>query len=364
MRRVLLVGLLWMAAGVAAGAQETPLADRLNAYLRRQADSGFTGSVLVAVGDRLVLHRAYGLTGARHDTGAAFWIGSNTKQFTAAAVLRLQEQGRLSVRDTVGRFFPDAPADKRGITLHQLLTHSAGFGHDDAAVGVAERARAVRAVLALQLRYPPGQGYTYTNDDYVLLAAVVEVAARRPFEAYVRDALLRPAGMAHSGFWGEGRDAEVAPAGPGAASPPATMWRGGRSRASWGERGATGLFSTTGDLLRWLRALRAGRVLADSSVRALWAPQLFVRHEPPADVSYGYGWGVETVGGRAVLRRHFGTEWLGHNSAMRILDDGAVVVIVLSNAGQHGTSTWSSEVSREAARMAAAAAAAGGAGRG
>ena len=98
-------------------------------YLARAQQLGFSGAVLVAAGDEVLLERGYGwadrAAGVPVEAGTAFGIGSVTKQFTAAAILRLQEQGRLRVGDSIGRFFPDVPADKRAITLHHLLTQSA-----------------------------------------------------------------------------------------------------------------------------------------------------------------------------------------------------------------------------------------------
>ena len=333
-----------------AGA-ERGVAERVDAYVRGQADSGFAGVVLVArATGGVVLHRAYG---PHLTTRTPFWIASNSKQFTAAAILRLAEQGRLATTDPMGRFLPDAPPDKRAITIHQLLTHTAGFAGRDAAAGITDRDSAVRAILAVPLAYAPGNGYRYVNDDYVLLAAIVEVASGEPYERFVRAALLAPAGTTRTGFWGDGRDTTVAPLDTAAvrAAPP-TAWRDGRTRANWGDRGATGIYSTADDLLRWLRALEADRVLAPEGRRLMFAPQALARHEGSRDVYYGYGWGVEQERGRTILLRHFGDEWFGHNSAMW-LTAGGDTIVVLSNAGHQGggARTWSSVVCRGVARL-------------
>jgi CubicO group peptidase (beta-lactamase class C family) len=132
---------------------------------------------------------------------SAFHVASMTKGFTAAAILRLQEEGKLGVRDSVARFFPDAPPDKRAITIHQLLTHTAGFPRAWAGADVADRDAAARAILARPLDRAPGTGFGYVDDDYELLAAIVEVASGTTWERYVERELLRPAGLAHTGFW-------------------------------------------------------------------------------------------------------------------------------------------------------------------
>jgi len=113
----------------------------------------------------------------------------------------------------------------------------------------------------------------------------------------------------------------------------------------WGHRGATGMSSTATDILRWTRALAEGRVLSDSSRAALYAPQVFVRHEPDADVSYGYGVRIYTKDGRITEVMHAGAGDDEHTSVARILPSG-LTVIVLSNAGMHGDTTWASYVAQ------------------
>src|SRR4051812_26807899 len=166
-----------------------------------QADSGFSGVVLVARGDSVILHRAYSRGRVTLAPTSAFHIASMTKGFTAAAILRLQEQGKLTVRDSIARFFPDAPADRRAVTVHQLLTHTAGFPRAWAGADIADRDLAVRAILARPLDRAPGTGFGYVDDDYELLAAIVEVASGTTWESYVERELLRPAGLARTGFW-------------------------------------------------------------------------------------------------------------------------------------------------------------------
>ena len=129
----------------------TPDAVVLGRAIRAQVDSGFTGVVLVADGDSIILRRAFNSSKTHLSETSAFWIASITKSFTAAAVVRLQAQGRLAVRDSLPRFFPTVPIDKRAITLHQLLTHTAGFGGTYTGGGVVERQEAVHRILAQPL---------------------------------------------------------------------------------------------------------------------------------------------------------------------------------------------------------------------
>ena len=115
------------------------LGARLDAYMTRLSAFGMSGSLLVAKGGEVILDKGYGLAdrkrGVPVEPSTPFMIGSLSKQFTAAAILKLEMEGKLSTSDTLGRFFPGAPADKRGITLHQLLTHTASLGAQGAQQG-------------------------------------------------------------------------------------------------------------------------------------------------------------------------------------------------------------------------------------
>src|SRR5437867_1716202 len=177
---------------------------RVDSVASAEARAGFSGAVLVAHGDSVLLEKAYGHAGqAAVAGGPAFWLASDSKQFTATAILRLQEAGRLRVTDSIGRFFGAVPADKRGITLHQLLTHTSGLPTAYKADGETIRDRAVAEILRLRLRSRPGERYSYSNDAYTLLAAVVEIASVVDFDAYIGDSLLGRAGLRHSGVWGQ-----------------------------------------------------------------------------------------------------------------------------------------------------------------
>lgn len=292
------------------------LADSLGARLRQQAESGFSGVVLVARDGGVVLREAYGPDVTPE---SPFWIGSVSKTVTAAAVLRLRDGGRLALTDSLPQFFDGVPPDKREITVRHLLTHTAGLGENYAADGVADRAAAVRSILAPPLTRAPGEGYGYTNDAYTLLAAVVEVASGQPFEAYLREHVLRPAGMNQTGFWG----------GPNPGGPLAPSGTPEAPGPNWGFRGATGLSSTADDLYRWHLALLGDAVLPDRTRREAFAPQV----DRSSGRAYGYGWQVVRTPRETTLLAHNGAEsGLDHYAYLyRYVDDG-VVVVVLSNA--------------------------------
>jgi CubicO group peptidase (beta-lactamase class C family) len=342
------------ATGTLPGQQSTaPVAlpqEELENYLQEQVQKGFRGVVLVARSGQIVLEQAYG-SPASGQPQAAFWIGSLAKQFTAAAILKLAEQGKLQLSDPVTRFWPQAPADKRSITIGHLLSHTSGLGTHYVADGVTAREQAVKRILAIKPSTQLGT-YAYSNDGYNLLAIVVELASGLSYEQYVQTQLLQPAGLQQTGFWGlVPASAAMAPwlqTSGGANQPPKprkNIFAAGQPVANYGFRGGTGFYSTAADLYRWIAALRSQRVLTDSSQQKLFAPQVLVRTDPgPEDVHYGLGWVVVTQKGRTTEIRHGGAEdWLGHNAMIRMVGDD--VVIVLSNAGTYQDSEWATLVS-------------------
>ncbi len=317
-RWTLVVALAVIAEPVAAQSRKAdPRAIAIDSIVRTQVDSGFTGVVLIAIGDKVILHRAYNARDARPvvDTTSKFWIGSMTKGFTAAAIMRLQEQRRLSIDDSISKFFRNVPNDKRAITIRQLLTHTSRLPGTGAAYSATSRNAAVDAILAEPLTASSESAYRYTDDNYELLAAIVEIVSRKRWEDYLRSELIVRAGLKHTGFW-RGND--------------------------WGHRGGDGMSSTARDLLRWARALDSGHILSASSRAALRSPQVFVRREGASDVSYGFGVRVYTVNHAITEVMHAGSSDEGNTGVVRII--GSTAIVVLSNAGQHGGTTWSSYV--------------------
>ena len=316
-----------------SGAGERELVRELDRHIQKAATTGFSGSVLVARGGWVLLDRSYGWADAdptrRAKPGTRYWVASISKQFTAAAILKLEAQGRLSTSDAISRFLPGVPPDKRAITIHQLLTHTSGIGQNYAADGIPDLEEAVKAVCAQPLLSPPGEQFRYANDNYNLLAMIVQLASGQRFEDYLREQLFVPAGMKHSGFWGTLSKKE--------AQETAFVRKpvsGANAGPNWGFRGATGVLSTTGDLFRWQQALFAGRV-PSAAVR----DNLLRGYVKLTETEVAYGWfRSRSARGRLVLWTR-GSEEFGHNAVIKVYPDLDMVVIVASNAGELGDKT-------------------------
>lgn len=296
----------------------------LDRAVQRATGGGFWGAVLVARGGEALLAKGYGFADyeARpNGPNTLFEIASASKQFTAAAVLRLHMEGKLEVTDPLDKFFKAVPRDKRGITIHQLLTHTSGLSPE---TGVPydspfTREQLVAYMLAQPLASKPGEKFAYCNFGYALLAALVEVVSGRSFEEFSRENLFRPAGLKETGFVRDpALDAKRAAARliegrPGAT---ATEWHWG-----WGYRGMGGVVSSALDLLRWDRALR-GEAVLDAKTKAL----LYT----PEKEGYACGWLVALTPRGTTRVQHSGSVAGFAVQLARHLEEDAVVVL-LSN---------------------------------
>jgi len=280
---------------------------KIDDYMTRLAGFGFSGVALVAKNDEVILRKAYGPADRSTKRPATvetpFTIGSITKQFTAAAIMKLQAQGRLDVADRVTKFFPDVPPDKSQITIHHLLTHTAGLpdasGDDYEA---ATRDDLVQVLRSCKLRSKPGEHFAYSNVGFSLLGGIVEIVSGQPYEAFLAEHLFKPAGMSRTGYllpkfrpsdlphgytedgdWGTSLDHPWMPDGP-----------------SWHLRANGGILSTVDDMYRWHLALSGDAVLPAEARERMFTP--YVPEGPAGRSHYGYGWTIaKTLRGTKVI---------------------------------------------------------------
>ncbi len=273
---VVVVAVTILLIGVNSAAARQGL-DEANAIIAEAVEDGFAGQVLAVVDGEIVLHEGYGLADTDNevpvDTSTVFAVGSVTKAFTRASILKLAEEGSLSLSDPISDYLDGVPADKSAITIDELLTMRAGFHeyHDDTGDHQAMgRDEALARILRQQLRFEPGTEEAYSNSGYTLLAAIIENVSGTSYSDYVRSNLIEPAGMESAGFHGEDRwpDTQVA------------RGRNGRRHGdnaphhwpspTWVLTGAGGMVSNVEDLLHWIRAVRAGNVLGPEALAGFY----------------------------------------------------------------------------------------------
>ena len=184
---------------------ENELAAKFDRYLSRIAPFGFSGAFLAARDKKIFFNKGYGMAirekNISNTADTVFCIGSITKQFTAAAIMMLEMKGKLKTDDSITEYFPDVPKDKQQVTLHHLLTHTAGIVNyvgDDYVI--AYRDETVKKALDAPLLFPPGSSYEYSNVGYSLLGATVEIVSGQSYEEYLHEHLFKPSGMFFTGY--------------------------------------------------------------------------------------------------------------------------------------------------------------------
>ena len=324
----------------AAPPPETAPADaagrRVDDYLTRLVPHGLSGAVLIARGGKVVLKKGYGLanraTGLAYSAAMASCIGSVTKQFTGAAIVKLEMEGRLTTSDPIAKYLPGVAPDKTGITIHQLLTHTAGFsgdlgGGDEEPI---ERDALVARVLAAPLAFRPGERFEYSNEGYSLAGAIVERVSGQGYEQYLRERLWLPAGMRDTGYLLPQWPLTSLPLGYGEDG---REWGRVFNRGwladgpGWYLRANGGIHATLDDLYRWHVALGGSSLL---SADALGKYQTGHVNSPGGHERYAYGWGVEKTRRDTTVIAHNGGNGFFFTDFRRYVDEG-VVIIAMTN---------------------------------
>jgi CubicO group peptidase (beta-lactamase class C family) len=328
-----------------------PRVVQLGPWLQAEAAADrFSGAVIVTRGDELLFRGAYGPAdrgeGVPLTPEHRFRLASVSKQFTAAAVLQLQDRGVLSVDDPVCRWIQPCPEAWRPVTLHHLLSHQSGIPDPvDRPDWGKLRWREwtlpdlVADSAAQKLEFEPGTDAAYSNAGFNILGAVVERASGRPFREHLRTALLDPLGMKNTG-WDDGS----APLATGYAATAEGL--GPRRKAGVSVVYAAGaLYSTVDDMRAWSRALHGGRLLSARSYAQMTAADPARRYggveRGGVHQTFGYGLFVGRPGLRVtpgfndVQLFHTGS-WSGFRALATHEPETDLTVVVLSNNYEQG----------------------------
>lgn len=315
-----------------------PEAARIDSFMIAAADLGVEGTLLVERDGRVILSKGYGLVDRNKRmparTRTPYILGSLSKQFTAAAIYKLESQGKLHLTDSLGQWFREAPADKRAITLDQLVHHTSGLPYlnrGDMYDSISVDSM-IHETLAYPLEFKPGARYSYSSPGYDLLGLILQRASGQRFDDYLRTQFFDPAGMTETGFVDEpsrwptekrtpsysSTDADPDPSLYPATSTPKLT-------------GSGSVISTCGDLWKWEKALRANLVLDAEATRKLFQPGPAVG----SNASYAGGWVVARSQRNTTVLMHAG-DLGGFNTDMRRLVDEHATIIFLSNSREGG----------------------------
>jgi len=310
---------------------EGELGFQLDEFLTGLEGVGFAGVVGVEHEGELILLRGYGLaereTGRRVTPDTVFTVGSITKQFTGAAILALQDDGKLSVQDPLTKYFDDVPEDKRTLTLHHLLTHTSGLT-DPRAGDFDPRATAAWVLdqaFGAALESEPGARYAYRNVNFSLLGMIVEKVSGEGYEAFLQRRLFAPAGMKHTGYLAPRYAPEELAVGYKAGERWGTVLE--RTMLAdgpcWTLRANGGIHSTVGDMLRWHHALQEDRVLSAAAHELLETPWV----SEVGSSFYGYGWSIDRSPGGGKLVAHDGGNSVFFADFLRFVDEGHCIFL-------------------------------------
>lgn len=303
------------------------LTSPMEAWSKARAGSDFSGSILIARGDTIVFERGFGLADIEHNQSfnadTVLDVLSLTKQFTAAAILKLEERGKLSVDDTLDQFFDNVPNDKKRITLHQLLNHTSGLKRDYKwDYRKVTRDELEKNILNSRLHSSPGEEYRYSNIGYSLLGIIIEKVSGKGYEEFLNEQLFQPSGMTQTGYrlpqwepnnFAVGYRSRAITFGGWLAR--AANWLGADDRWGtpldqywaedgpwWNLRANGGLLSTLNDLYRWHLALENNLVLSEATKRKLTTPP----HINSGNKYYGYGWVIQKNEAGVAVMHHTG----------------------------------------------------------
>jgi len=309
---------------------EHDLRNRIGAYLAPFVDSGnFTGAVLISRHGKVLLRGAYGLAnyelGVPNSPRMRFHIASVSKAFTAAAILQLQEKGRLTLSDPASRFLPDFPQGDK-IQIENLLTHTSGIrdindlaDYDDFARSPHTLPELVAKFAGLPLQFQPGAKYSYSNSNYNLLALILERATGESYPDYLRRHIFGPAGMEESGH--DGDAATLIPLAATGYEPAGEKGYENSPYIDWSTKTGNGsLYSTVDDLYRFDRALNREVILKKATCQAYFVEGKGNR----------YGWYIGSRLGHRVMSAKGRSP--GFTAELDRFTDDDLTIILLSNS--------------------------------
>jgi len=290
----------------------------------------FNGTVLVAKEGKVVFSKGYGFADAAgkkpNDVNTIFQIGSVTKQFTSAAIMKLQEEKKLSVNDYIGKYFPELEVGE-SITIHHLLTHRSGLYNytDDTSMwyGKLSKEKLIDYINKRSIIFKPGIRMQYNNTGYVLLGYLIEKLSRKKYEQYIRDNFFKPLKMTSSGF------DFVKLSSPQKAIgyyDNGTTHMQARIIDSTVSYAAGSIYSTTGDMLHWSGAVLNQKLIKPSS----WNLMTTNHSE-----KYGYGLVIDSVAGEKNIWHNGGLD--GFVSTFYNLPKQKITIVVFSNYMQSNT---------------------------
>lgn len=278
------------------------LYSKIDTYLEAGTKNGFAGAIALIKNGEVVINKGYGFanrnTQSLNNPNTIFDIGSNTKQFTAIAVLKLVELGKIRLTDSLSSFFKNISEEKKSITIHQLLSHSSGLvdaiGKDFIKVSKEDF---LQQLFATKLLFKPGEKYSYSNTGYSILGIIIESVSNQSYEAFLNEYIFIPAGMHQTGYlipkWNSELIAWSYNRGILEDESPVFKYQKENS-INWHLKANGGINASQNDMLLWYKALKSNTILSKESIKKMATSHIHFTNGK-YEYGYGYGWTVRIL---------------------------------------------------------------------
>lgn len=306
------------------------------------ADKNFSGGLLIVKDREMIFNKGYGWANREKKipfiSSTLASMGSITKLFTAAAIMKLTEQNKLSVDDPLRKFFPTVPGDKAGITIHQLLTHSSGFHEflkeDGGDYEKIETAGFLKRAFDEPLAFTPGEKAVYTNVGMSILGIIIEHVSGMDYEDFLIQNLFKPVGISGIGYhatdfkneniahgYQNGKDWGTIPQHISAAG----------NRPYWNLKANGGLEASLNDMFLWANAFTNNTILKKETIEIMFTPHI-VEEGTNGNYLFGYGCNISKSRRNTKLIDNGGSNGIFFARMIRLSEEGVVFYMVTNES--------------------------------
>lgn len=300
----------------------------INQMMKQQKIVGL--SLAVIKNGKTITNKGYGLANVELkvpvNSETVIRLGSVSKQFFTTAILKLMEEGKLSIEDPVHKFFPDAPETWRPIQIKHLMSHTSGLQREAPAYDnfkIQPDIDVIKSAYGLPLVFKTGEKYQYCNLAYFMLAEIITRVSGKPWQDYITEKLFKPAGMNNSyltDFY-----VIIPNRASGYMHNHDTLVN---ATAMFGIRPSGGFLSTSSDMIKWEQTIREEKIiLKKENWEKLWTPFIKTSDKSGLKEYYGFGWTIDEYKGRKIIL-HGGANTGFRSTFVRFVNDGLSIIIL------------------------------------
>lgn len=336
--KIILSALLLVMIGVSSKAQENKSKQIDEIMSRYSANETPGASVLVMQGEKIIFKKGYGVanigTQEKITPATNFRLASVTKQFTATAILILEQQKKISLDDPLSKYFSSFPDYGKKIKIKHLLTHSSGLVDYEDLVPSTQTTQ-VHDTSCLQLMYmvdslyfPAGSKYKYSNTGYAILALIIEKVTGKDFATYLKETIFKPLGMKNTIAYEAGKSVVTNRAiGHSIIN---DNWTQTDQNTTSAVLGDGGVYSNVIDLSKWIKTLMQFKLITPAMQNRAWSRSVL---DNGSAIDYGYGWHIEEY--KNITHPFHGGSSIGFRNCLLLFPNQQLMVVVLTNRNQH-----------------------------